>query len=156
MHQSNNILVEYTVNLDLRTDCWLLSLGFVLQQFILGQQFRRWVFVWGRDGPAKRGSGGEEKADSNTSEQTLAHEEETQVPEVKRISFYSLFVLLCQSPLTQLKFIYLAWVSCLFMCFIKAYTLLCFCFLASSHLLMHFKLTFKGALIGCIFLLAWK
>jgi len=69
------------------------------------------------------------------------------MPEVKRISSYSLFKLLFQSPLTQMKLIYLAWVSCLFMWFIKAYKLLCVCFLASS-LLMHFKLMFKGALFA--------
>lgn len=150
--------MEYTVKLDFKD--WLLTLGFVLQQFILGWQFRRRVYVWGRDGPTKRGSRGEEKADSDAPKQTLAHEEETQVPEVKRISF-SLFVLwsywlLCPSPLPQLKFIYLAWVSCLIKCFIKAYKLLCFCFLASSCLLMHFKLMFKGAFFGFIFLLALK
>lgn len=44
--------------------------------------------------------------------------------------------LLCPSPLPQLKFIYSAWVSCLYMCFIKVYKLQCFCFLASSWLLM--------------------
>lgn len=155
LDQNNNILVGYTVKLDLKD--WLLTrLGFVLQQFIIRQQFRRRVSVWGRDGPTKRGSGGEEKADSDTSEQTLAHEEETQMPEVNWISSYSLFELLFQSPLNQMKFIYLAWVSCLFMCFIKAYKLLCFCFLAFSRLLMHFKLMFKGALIGYIFLLPLK
>lgn len=131
-----NILLNWT----LRTDWLLWGLGFVLQQFILRQQFRGRVYVWRRDGPTKRGGGGEEKADSDTSEQTLAHEEETQMLEVNRISFYSLFLLwtywlLCQLQLPHLQSIYLAWVSCLFVCFIKTYKLLCFCFVSSQILL---------------------